>query len=156
MQVDLHGRRWAARSLLLLASLAVGVACSSCGGGSSSLGAPVVPGGAALTVKAGTPPLCNQLVHAAAIRGLATDLTGLTQSPPAPQAVQGLRTAGGDLRALANRARGALQADLVAAASALDGMREQGIGSAAAVTTVNNTLTQLGGEVQSQCDFPVG
>jgi hypothetical protein len=141
---------------MLLACMAGGMIFSACGGESSSLGNPVVPGGAALTVKAGTAAICSQLVHSAAIRGISTDLTGLTQSPPPQPAVEGLRNAAGEFRALANRAPVALQTELIAVASALGGLRVQGIGSAAAVTALNNSLTQLGGEVQSQCGFPVG
>lgn len=88
---------------------------------------------------------------------LATDLTGLTQSPPSSQAVAGLRSAAGELRSLATHASGTpLQGDLTATASALAGLSAQGIQSSSAITAVNSTLTQLGEEVQSQCNFPVG
>jgi len=143
--------------MVLVALVVSGLACSACGGGSSSLSDPVVPDGAALTVKAGSPAICGQLVHSAALRDLATDLTGLTQSPPSSQAVAGLRAAAGQLRSLAKHTSGTpLQGDLSATASALSGLSAQGIQSSSAITAVNSTLTQLGEEVQSQCNFPVG
>jgi hypothetical protein len=142
---------------VVIALLVSGLAGSACGGGASSLSDPVVPGGAALNVKAGSPAICGQLVHSAALRGLATDLTGLTQSPPSSQAVEGLRSAAGELRSLAAHAPGTpLQADLTATASALAGLSAEGIQSSSAITAVNATLTQLGEEVESQCDFPLG
>ena len=109
---------WRAVTSMLLACTLGGVIFSACGGQSSSLGNPVVPGRAALTVKAGTPAICSQLVHSAAIRGISTDLTGLTQSPPPQPAVEGLRNAASEFRALANRAPVALQTELLTAASA--------------------------------------
>jgi len=150
-------RGWTA-GFMLLAGLALsGLMCSACGSGSSSLSDPVVPGGAALTVKAGSPAICSQLVHSAALRGLSTNLTGLAQSPPSGQAVEGLRSAAAELRSLATHAAGTpLQADLAASASALAALSAQGIQNASAITAVNSTITQLGEEVQSQCDFPVG
>ncbi len=150
-------RRLVTEFMVVIALVVSGFACSACGGGASSLSDPVVPGGAALTVKAGSPAICGQLVHSAALRGLATDLTGLAQSPPSSQAVEGLRSAGGELRSLAAHAPGTpLQTDLAATASALVGLSGEGIQNASAITAVNSALTQLGEEVQSQCKFPVG
>jgi hypothetical protein len=148
--------RMRATTSILLACTLGSLILSACGGGSSSVQAPVVPGGAALTVKAGTPPICKELVQSPAIRGLATDLMGLTGSPPASRAAEGLRRAAGELRSLANQTSGVLRVDLTATASALESLRSQGINSAAAVMTLNNTLKKLGAEVQIQCEFPVG
>jgi hypothetical protein len=150
-------RGWATGFALLVGLVLSGLVCSACDSGSSSSSDPVVPGGAALTSKAGSPAICSQLVQSAALRDLASDLTGLAQSPPSSQAVEGLRSTSDELRSLAAHAPGtALRADLTETASALAGLSAQGVESGSAITAVNNALTQLGMEVQSQCDFPVG
>jgi hypothetical protein len=142
----------------LLCSIALAIStvgCSSSTGASSRFSAPVVPGGAALTVKAGSPGICSHLVNMAALREIGSAMAGLATTPPAPEASSQLHGAAREFRSLSLAASGTLRSDLVAVAAAVDLVASQGIGDADPVATASNSLIELGKEVQIQCHFPV-
>lgn len=141
---------------LFLALAVSDLACSANAGDRSPFNDAVVPGGAALTLEAGKPAICSQLVHSAGFRDLDVDMTELASASSAPHAVERLQAAAIELRSLARKATAALRADLAATASALDDLKARGIRDSSAVRAVSHALMRLGGEMQTRCEFPVG
>jgi hypothetical protein len=135
------------------------VVVSACGGSaathaSGSDSSPVVPGGAKLEVKPGTPAFCAQLVASAPIRALSMTLIGLSEEPPAADAISEARLAATALRSIGAGVSSALKTQFVAAGNSLDQLAGAPA-SQAASDSANTAITELGEGVQGQCDFPL-
>lgn len=137
--------------------LLITLACTACGSsGVSHPNTAVVPGGASLTVKPGSPAICGQLAHQAPMRSIGTSLVKLAETPSASAATTSLKSAGGELRALAHTAPASLRHDLAATASALDRAASRSGNAVASLRKVSDSLKRLGKAVQDECHFPVG
>jgi hypothetical protein len=148
----------AAAALCILLTVICGAGCGSSSSvipSTTTSATAVVPGGAALTVKPGTPMLCAQLVHSIAIQHIGKAVAGLAETPATPGAPEQLHQAANALRSVSSGASVKLRDEITTAASALDALANTGAGSSATITATSASLTQLGKGVQSECDFPL-
>jgi hypothetical protein len=119
-----------------------------------------VPGGAEITVPAGSPPICAALARSAALRSLGLALVDLSDPQLAADATDTVRRAATDLIVLAEEADANFAAEMRQAADALEEMAERGLTGTVperdAAGDPAMSLHRLGEEVQRVCDLPVG
>jgi hypothetical protein len=153
---DVLGNPMSSGIRLGLWCLLITLACTACGSSHAPPNTAVVPGGAPLTLKSGSPAICGQLAHQAPVRSIGTSIVKLAETPSTSAAAASLKSAAGGLRSLAHTAPASLRHDLTATASALDRAGSRSGNAAAWLRKVSHSLTRLGKAVQNECHFPVG
>jgi hypothetical protein len=116
---------------------------------------PAVPGGAPVVVPPGAPPICVALASSAAIRAIPDAVAAMTGTG-SDTGASALRAAASDMRVLAAQDSTTVAVRLRAAADALDRLAAGGIADSEAVAKAVSALSDLGEEVQTLCQFPVG
>ncbi len=101
------------------------------------------------------PAYCQSLEHSTSLGELKGALIDLATSATEDKGRSTIRSAAGDLKNIGDDAPSPIRTDFANAASALDSLARNGISNAAAVRAVNDSLTSLGSEVESQCHFPL-
>jgi hypothetical protein len=154
-----------AAALALLSPFLLGGDASDAGPGrhtrSPATGsAPAVPGGAAVSVRPGSPPICAALAGSRRLRGLGGIIDRLAisaaNSTDAAAASADLRELAAELRGMATTADDGLRAPLADLAAALEGLAGPGLADEPTVDAVADRLVGLGSEVQARCGFAVG
>jgi len=122
----------------------------------STASSEAVPGGAAVVVPPGSPPICSALAGAAAVRDLGNAAHKFASSDESALDTSPLTAAAQQLRTLSGQATGQLRTRLIDTADALDELTKAGPSDQDATTAASQTIVRLGDEVQSVCRFPVG
>lgn len=156
------GRLKGPKARVTLLGVAVAMAFGGCGSPHHSTAGESTtnpePTGIAVIAEPSTngPPVCHLLAASVPLRQLPSALELRYEPTLGGQARTVIRSAAVQLTQIAKTTNGRLAAQLNAAAAALGPLAGSSTPSAAVNTLATQTLTILGQEVQSECDFPVG